>query len=136
MRSFDLKTFMWPYGIQAVFSPTYHKTQLNLSPASPANSVVIPCQLHAVLLVQDGAIYRPPRHSQTSDMMKKEASVKTDCCIFGYSTHKNCKSENNAHLHRHVFSSIAAVLSAGAVYHANINNVLKMLCIMHEIHDM
>ena len=33
--------------IQAVFSPKYHKTQLNHCPVSPASRVVIPCQLSA-----------------------------------------------------------------------------------------
>ena len=32
---------------------------------------------------QDRTIYRPSKHSWTSDRLKKGASVKADCCTFG-----------------------------------------------------
>ena len=46
--------------------------------------------LTVFLFRKDGDTYRPSGHSQTSDRLKKEASVKADCCAFGYGTHMNC----------------------------------------------
>ena len=60
--------------IQSVFIPTYRKTA-KVMPSLTASHVVIPSILAVYLSRQDGAIYRPSRHSWMLDWLKKEASI-------------------------------------------------------------
>ena len=76
----DLKVFIWPNGInsgcfQSHISQNVAKSMLSLTSQSCSNSLLAVC-----LSMEDKAIYKPPPgHLQTSDKLKKEASIKAYC---------------------------------------------------------
>ena len=72
--------------IQAVLSSTYHKTYIakflpSLTSQSSGETLLAVC-----ISRQDGQ----PRHWCMLDRLRKEASLKADCCTFGYCTNIKC----------------------------------------------
>ena len=74
--------------IQAVLSSKCPKMYLKFM-ASLISQLCGDSLLAVFLSRQDGAIYKPPKHSWTSDRLKNEYSIKADHCTFGYGTHMN-----------------------------------------------
>ena len=64
--------------IQLFSAPHITKNVPNSMPSLTSQSCDDPLPAFC-LFRQDGAIYRISRHSQTSDRLKKETSVKADC---------------------------------------------------------
>ena len=83
---------IWPYSINSGCFQL-HISQNVVKSMPCITSQLCGYSLPAVCLYrQDRAINRPCGHSQTSDRLKKEASVKADCWNFNYSTHMSCTS--------------------------------------------
>ena len=57
------------------------KLYSQMAPIQPASCACSDSLLGICLSRQVGAIYGAPKHSQTSDRLKKKASVKADCSV-------------------------------------------------------